>query len=82
MSQPDVPMDVAGTPRVILIADDLTGAADSGVTFAKHGARVVVCWTKAAGVPDADVVAYSTESRHCAEDEAVRRVAEIMADLS
>ncbi len=82
MSQPDTHVQVAGRPRVILIADDLTGAADSGVTFAKHGARVVVCWTKAVGVPDADVVAYSTESRYCTEVEAVRRVAEIVADFS
>ncbi len=91
MSQPDAHVEVAGAPRVILIADDLTGAADSGVTFAKHGARVVVSWTKAvggpddgggAGVSDADVVAYSTESRHCTETEAARRVAEIVADFS
>ncbi|MCD6287345.1 MAG: four-carbon acid sugar kinase family protein [Anaerolineae bacterium] len=92
MSQPDAHVQVAGTPRVILIADDLTGAADSGVTFVKYGARVVVSWAGAVGIKavsgpavdslDADVVAYSTESRHCAEAEAVRRVAEIVADLS
>jgi len=69
-------------PRVILVADDLTGAADSGVTFAKYGARVVVSWAKAVGVPDVDIVAYSTESRHCTEAEAVRRVAEIVVDFS
>jgi D-threonate/D-erythronate kinase len=86
VSQPDVHMDVVGIPRVILIADDLTGAADSGVTFAKYGARVVVSWAKAdgldAGVSDADVVAYSTESRYCTADEAVRRVEEIVAGFS
>jgi len=91
VSQSNACVDVAGTPRVILVADDLTGAADSGVTFAKYGARVVVYWGTGAGVraardlgtgmPDADVVAYSTESRHCTEAEAVRRVAETMAGL-
>ena len=77
-------MAVARMPRVILVADDLTGAADSGVTFAKYGARVVVCWTAdglEAAVPEADVVAYSTESRYCSAAEAVRRVSEIMASF-
>ena len=81
MNQFDAGADAIGMPRVVLVADDLTGAADSGVTFAKHGARVVVSWTKADGL-DADVVAYSTESRYCAKAEAVRRVAEIVADFS
>jgi len=66
-------------PQVYLIADDLTGAADSAVTFAKYGARVAVSWPPSDGLPtealeDLDVVAVTTESRHIPRPEAVRRV--------
>jgi len=66
-------------PQVYLIADDLTGAADSAVTFAKYGARVAVSWASSDGIPTEvpgglDVVAVTTESRHTPRSEAVRRV--------
>jgi uncharacterized protein YgbK (DUF1537 family) len=67
-------------PDVLLIADDLTGAADSGVTFAKHGAEVVVGWG-AGSLPDADVVVLSTESRHRSADQALQRVRAALAPL-
>lgn len=43
-----------------VIADDLTGACDSAVQFAGRGLRTVVALD---GSVDADVVAYSTDSR-------------------
>src|SRR5215212_758473 len=43
-----------------VIADDLTGACDSAVQFANVGLRTIVSLD---GEADADVVAYSTESR-------------------
>ncbi len=67
-------------PDVILIADDLTGAADSGVTFAKYGAEVLVSWD-AGRLPEADVVVLSTESRHVPAAEAVARVEAVIAPL-
>ncbi|MBN1248395.1 MAG: four-carbon acid sugar kinase family protein, partial [Anaerolineae bacterium] len=76
----DCGADAAG-PSVVLIADDLTGAADSGVTFAEHGAKVMVVWD-AGHRPAADVVVISTESRHSAADEAAQRVTEVMAALA
>src|SRR3954453_17337375 len=43
-----------------VIADDLTGACDSAVQFANAGLRTIVSLD---GEGDADVVAYSTDSR-------------------
>src|SRR5689334_18507631 len=44
-----------------VIADDLTGACDSAVQFANVGLRTLVALE---GPVDAEVVAWSTESRH------------------
>ena len=70
---------MSATPAVVVIADDLTGAADAGVTFVRHGARVQVLWDMgrlgSADLPPVDAIAISTESRQCAADaarEAVR----------
>lgn len=54
-----------------VIADDLTGACDSAVQFANVGLRTV-----AALSPDAhaDVVAFSTETRNVAPEEAASRL--------
>jgi 4-hydroxythreonine-4-phosphate dehydrogenase len=49
--------------RVAVVADDLTGAADTGVAFLSAGLSVVVGWTDDVVRADADVVAISTGSR-------------------
>lgn len=75
------------TPSVILVADDLTGAADSGVTFAAYGANVLVGWDtepidlSTAPFADIDVLAISTESRHRSPEAAARQVAALIAPL-
>jgi uncharacterized protein YgbK (DUF1537 family) len=70
-------------PQVIVLADDLTGAADSGVMFANHGLRTMVFWSRPArssedpgarAVPPTDARVISSESRECECTEAVRRV--------
>lgn len=70
-------------PQVTVLADDLTGAADSGVMFANHGLTTMVVWSRAetpdmsldrATVPAADAQVVSSESRDCEQAEAVRRV--------
>jgi D-threonate/D-erythronate kinase len=68
------------SPRVIIIADDLTGAADTGATFAAHGAETLVVWTKGE-LPEADVLVLSTESRHLDPEMAVRSVSTVAARL-
>ncbi len=71
------------SPQVRVLADDLTGAADSGVMFANHGLTTMVYWSGAAGLPEdvesrggpqADTCVISSESRECDRAEAVRRV--------
>jgi 4-hydroxythreonine-4-phosphate dehydrogenase len=49
--------------RFAVVADDLTGAADTGVAFLSAGLSVVVGWTDDVVRADADVVAISTGSR-------------------
>lgn len=65
-----------GTPLVAIVADDLTGASDSGVGFATRGYETVVVFS-GESVPEGewDVVVFDTDSRSLPEEEAaVRRV--------
>lgn len=59
--------------RLAIIADDLTGAADAGVRFARQGLTTIVTW--GAGDPEfplpaADVLVLNTDSRAMAAAEA------------
>jgi uncharacterized protein YgbK (DUF1537 family) len=49
-------------PQVVIVADDLTGAADTSACFAQAGLGTVI-HLSGTTVPDADVLAVSTESR-------------------
>ena len=60
-------------PSVGIIADDLTGAAELAGAAWRHGLSAEIL-TDFNGVPDADVVALDTDSRHCVGREAARRV--------
>ena len=68
-------------PRLLIIADDLTGANDTGVQFAKHGIEVLVSLHPdqclQAFADDCQVLVANTESRHLSPDEAYRRVYDI-----
>ncbi len=64
-----------------MLADDLTGACDAGVQFARHGLRACV-WLSGASAPAADVVVISTDSRRDPADEARRRVAAALEQLA
>jgi uncharacterized protein YgbK (DUF1537 family) len=73
------PADAAGDrpSRLAVIADDLTGANDSGVQFARRGARTVVSldWRGLAGLgADADVLVLNTASRALPPRAAAQRV--------
>src|SRR3954462_8044787 len=67
-------------PQILVLADDLTGALESGAAFARRGIESTVTLLKAdwSGKP---VLVIDTETRHVAEDEATRRVAEIGKNL-
>ena len=61
-------------PQLVIVADDLTGAADTGACFAAAGLVTVIRLSDAM-VPNADVAIVSTESRDldgAAAAEAVR----------
>ncbi len=49
-------------PQLVIVADDLTGAADTGACFASAGFATVVPLSGTT-IPNADVVVISTESR-------------------
>ncbi len=66
---------------VVVIADDLTGAADSGVAFAARGLTTLVVWD-GDDLPDAQVLVFSSESRHVPPDEAVMRVRDIVCRIA
>ena len=72
--------EVGDVVELLVIADDLTGALDSGVRLAERGARVVVTcdWQRVErrGV-GADVLVVDTESRHLPAVEAYRRVYDV-----
>lgn len=58
--------------RLAILADDLTGAADTGAAFAATGLRTVVLLSPDAPIPvDADVLVLSSESRALAAPQAV-----------
>ncbi|MED3668587.1 four-carbon acid sugar kinase family protein [Geobacillus kaustophilus] len=64
--------------RLAIIADDLTGASDSGVQFARQGwtAHVLFDLTKLVEGQEADVVVVDTDSRALPAPEAYRKVQE------
>lgn len=64
--------NVPASPRLGIVADDLTGAVDTGVQFARWGLRTIVM-LGLAPTPDADVVVVTTDSRDEAPEEAFRR---------
>jgi uncharacterized protein YgbK (DUF1537 family) len=63
---------VPTTPRLIVVADDLTGAADCGAVCAAAGLETIVALGDAARARglSADVVAFDAETRHLASQAA------------
>lgn len=61
--------------KIAIIADDLTGASDTGVQFARRGMKTcVVLKTDRGLTPDADAVIVDTDSRSLSGEEAYRKV--------
>jgi uncharacterized protein YgbK (DUF1537 family) len=64
--------------NIAVIADDLTGANDTGVQFAKQGLKTIVLMglTHPPSMIEEDVVVVDTQSRALSPDEAYRKVAD------
>lgn len=69
--------------ELLILADDFTGALDTGVQFASWGARtkVVTRWTRERSIREEEVqvLCIDTETRHLPADQAHRIVADIVA---
>lgn len=63
--------------EIAVIADDLTGAADTGVQLVRAGYRTAVVFRGAALPENLDAVAFDTDSRTMRDDGAARRVSEV-----
>jgi len=74
-------MDILTRPELGVLADDLTGATDTGLQFAKCGHRTCVCLSWPAS-PSCDVLVFDTDSRHLAAAEARQRSAEAARSLA
>lgn len=64
-------------PKLVIIADDLTGANDAGVQFAKYGMKVQVMLGDAVGSSEAaavEVLVRDTDSRAVSPELAFSRV--------
>jgi uncharacterized protein YgbK (DUF1537 family) len=64
-----------------VIADDLTGAADTGVQFTRAGYRTGVALLEARPEPELDALAVDTDSRELPAAEAVERVHAVARSL-
>jgi uncharacterized protein YgbK (DUF1537 family) len=65
--------------RLLVLADDLTGANDTGLQFAKKGYKTIVLLDMEKEIPlanGAEVLVANTDSRSLVKEEAIRRVKE------
>ncbi|HEX6710186.1 MAG TPA: four-carbon acid sugar kinase family protein [Rubrobacter sp.] len=63
-------------PAIAVIADDLTGAADTGVQLVRAGYRTAVFFRPSEGPDDLDAVSFDTDSRAMPAGFAAKRVLE------
>ena len=75
------------TQRCLIIADDLTGGADTGAQFAKKGLNTLLILTHGSKVdfskyPEREVLVINTHSRGLPPEEAFRRVSVLLEDYS
>jgi len=67
--------------KCCIIADDLTGACDTGAAFARQGFDTRVILKTGGQSGDSDVLVYSTESRYLPEDRAAGSVSRVLDQL-
>ncbi|MGJ4997603.1 four-carbon acid sugar kinase family protein [Bradyrhizobium sp. HKCCYLS3077] len=65
----------------LIVADDLTGAADCAIAFGRRGRAAAVTWGEDASDHRLPVLAYDAASRGLAAEDAARRHAQVQARL-
>ena len=65
----------------LILADDLTGAADCAIPFAQRGARVTVHWNASAVDQASDVVSFDAATRGLSADAAAERHRSLLHEL-
>ncbi len=69
-------------PKLVIVADDLTGAADSAARCVQAGLSTEIWIETSSTSTDADVVALSTDSRFLLPAQAAQRVTETVVTMS
>lgn len=69
-------------PRILLLADDLTGALDAAAAFAARGRRTFVSLTGTAAPPATEVVALNADTRRRSPAQTRARVAGLIGDAA
>jgi len=64
--------------EILIIADDLTGAADCGAACAAHGLETVVVLDESGGIPSAQVVAIDANTRAMTPEAAAAETARLV----
>jgi 4-hydroxythreonine-4-phosphate dehydrogenase len=67
------------TSRWLIIADDLTGAADCAIAFAKHGLESVVAWDQHREAGGAPVLSVDAGTRSLSPEQAAKLQVEVLA---
>ncbi|MGJ8523613.1 D-threonate kinase [Carnimonas sp. R-84981] len=61
---------------LVIVADDMTGAADCAVAFSKRNAQVTLVACLSQGTPEAEVVALDLDTRQLEESQAIKKIQE------
>jgi D-threonate/D-erythronate kinase len=67
------------TSRWLIIADDLTGAADCAIAFAKHGLESVVAWEKHTDAGGVQVLSVDAATRRLPPEQAAKQQVAVLA---
>ncbi|MFT4437257.1 four-carbon acid sugar kinase family protein [Caballeronia sp. 15715] len=70
------------TRSMLIVADDLSGAADCAIAFAGAGRRTVVTLDTSAEADDVDVIAADTDTRRLSPQDAARHTADAFNALN
>src|SRR5947208_13971061 len=68
-------------PDILILADDLTGALESGAAFGQRGIEAAVVWDNPRHLPSTPVLVIDTETRHQDAASAGERIQNLSASI-